>query len=111
MVADPLFSRINTRDNTPAIVHVELVPGRTIELTIAAKGGGSENKARFTTLNPGADVVKWVVDTMATPWQWLVPAGHDRHRRRRQCGKGNAARQGSAEPADRHDGAVAARPG
>ena len=75
MVADPLFSRVNTRDNTPAIVHVELVPGRTIELTIAAKGGGSENKARFTTLNPGADVVKWVVDTMAGLGSGWCPPG------------------------------------
>ena len=75
MVADPLFSRVNTRDNTPAMVHVELVPGRTIELTIAAKGGGSENKARFTTLNPGADVVKWVVDTMAGLGSGWCPPG------------------------------------
>jgi fumarate hydratase class I len=75
MVADPLFSRVNTRDNTPAMVHVDLVPGRTIELTIAAKGGGSENKARFTTLNPGADVVKWVVDTMAGLGSGWCPPG------------------------------------
>ena len=75
MVADPLFSRVNTSDNTPAMVHVELVPGRTIELTVAAKGGGSENKARFTTLNPGADVVKWVVDTMAGLGSGWCPPG------------------------------------
>jgi fumarate hydratase class I len=75
MVADPLFARTNTRDNTPAIVHVELVPGRTIELTIAAKGGGSENKARFTTLNPGASIVDWVVDTMAGLGSGWCPPG------------------------------------
>ena len=75
IVADPLFSRLNTRDNSPAIVHVELVPGRTIELTIVAKGGGSENKARFATLNPGGDVVKWVVDTMAALGSGWCPPG------------------------------------
>ena len=75
IVADPLFSRTNTHDNSPAIVHVELVPGRTIELTIVAKGGGSENKARFVTLNPGGDVVKWVVDTMATLGSGWCPPG------------------------------------
>ena len=52
IVLDPLFSRANTQDNTPAIVHVELVPGDTVEITLAAKGGGSENKARFAVLNP-----------------------------------------------------------
>ena len=52
MVADPLFGRVNTRDNAPAIVHVELVPGDTLEVTIAAKGGGSENKARFADPEP-----------------------------------------------------------
>ncbi len=75
MVADALFERRNTRDNTPAVTHVELVPGRTIELTIAAKGGGSENKARFTTLNPGASVVDWVVGTMETLGSGWCPPG------------------------------------
>jgi fumarate hydratase, class I len=75
MVADPLFARANTRDNTPAVVHVELVPGRSIELTIAAKGGGSENKARFVTLNPGASIVDWVVRTMETLGSGWCPPG------------------------------------
>ncbi|MFI0842866.1 fumarate hydratase [Mesorhizobium sp. IMUNJ 23232] len=75
MVADPLFSRVNTRDNTPAITHVELVPGRTIELTVAAKGGGSENKARFVTLNPAASVVDWVVKTMESLGSGWCPPG------------------------------------
>ncbi|MEI4472999.1 fumarate hydratase [Frigidibacter sp. MR17.24] len=64
MVADPLFARRNTRDNTPAVTHVALVPGRALTLAIAAKGGGSENKARFTTLNPAASVADWVVATV-----------------------------------------------
>ncbi|MEN9762343.1 MAG: hypothetical protein RI906_2169, partial [Pseudomonadota bacterium] len=47
IVADPHFERKNTRDNTPAVVHTELVPGNTVEVTVAAKGGGSENKSKF----------------------------------------------------------------
>ncbi|MBT4356195.1 MAG: fumarate hydratase, partial [Proteobacteria bacterium] len=52
MVSPPIGARKNTGDNTPAIVHTEIVPGDRIEITIAAKGGGSENKARMTMLNP-----------------------------------------------------------
>lgn len=75
IVSEPLFSRKNTADNSPAVVHVELVPGRTIEISIAAKGGGSENKARFTTLNPSASVVDWVVDTVRTLGSGWCPPG------------------------------------
>jgi tartrate dehydratase alpha subunit/fumarate hydratase class I-like protein len=52
IVADPAFSRKNTRDNTPAVVHYEIVPGDTVEVKLAAKGGGSENKSKFAMLNP-----------------------------------------------------------
>lgn len=75
MVSDPLFSRTNTKDNTPAVVHVELVPGREISFTIAAKGAGSENKARFTTLNPSASVADWVVNTVETLGSGWCPPG------------------------------------
>ncbi|MDX8535900.1 fumarate hydratase [Mesorhizobium sp. VK25A] len=75
IVSDPLVKRINTRDNTPAVVHVELVRGKQIEITIAAKGGGSENKARFTTLNPSASVSDWVVDTVSTLGSGWCPPG------------------------------------
>ncbi|PBB41213.1 fumarate hydratase [Mesorhizobium sp. WSM3866] len=75
VVADPLEGRTNTRDNTPAIVHVELVAGNTIEFTVAAKGGGSENKARFTTLNPGDSVADWVVETVAGLGSGWCPPG------------------------------------
>ncbi|ESW77590.1 fumarate hydratase [Mesorhizobium sp. LSJC285A00] len=75
IVADPLAGRINTRDNTPAVIHVDLVPGNGIEITIAAKGGGSENKARFTTLNPRASVADWVVDTVSTLGSGWCPPG------------------------------------
>src|SRR6476620_12014518 len=50
ILSDPAGKRTNTRDNTPAVVHIDLVPGDTIEVKIAAKGGGSENKAKFTML-------------------------------------------------------------
>ncbi len=64
MVGDPLGLRLNTGDNTPAIVHVEHVAGAAIDVTVVAKGGGSENKARFTVLNPRASVADWVVETV-----------------------------------------------
>jgi fumarate hydratase, class I len=64
MVRDSEFDRTNTRDNTPAITHVEMVAGGTIRITVAAKGGGSENKARFTVLTPSASVADWVVSTV-----------------------------------------------
>lgn len=75
IVADPLAGRVNTRDNTPAVIHVDLVTGNQIEITIAAKGGGSENKARFTTLNPSASVADWVVDTVSTLGSGWCPPG------------------------------------
>lgn len=75
MVSDPLGARKNTKDNTPAIVHVDLVPGRAISFTVAAKGGGSENKACFTTLNPSGSVADWVVGTVAKLGAGWCPPG------------------------------------
>ncbi|QRM32854.1 fumarate hydratase [Microvirga sp. VF16] len=75
IVADPIGARVNTRDNTPAVVHVELVPGSQIEITVAAKGGGSENKARFATLNPSASVADWVVHTVSSLGSGWCPPG------------------------------------
>lgn len=75
MVADPMFERRNTGDNTPAVTHVEVGPGRTLELLIAAKGGGSENKARYAMLNPSADVADWVVETVASLGAGWCPPG------------------------------------
>ncbi|SDR35169.1 fumarase, class I, homodimeric [Rhizobiales bacterium GAS113] len=75
IIEDPLFLRPNTRDNTPAVVHAELVPGETIEITVAAKGGGSENKARFAMLNPSDSVVDWVLDTMPKLGAGWCPPG------------------------------------
>lgn len=75
MVADPIFDRRNTRDNTPAVTHVETCVGNTLELMIAAKGGGSENKARYTMLNPAASVADWVVETVETLGAGWCPPG------------------------------------
>lgn len=75
MVADPIFERRNTRDNTPAVTHVELVPGRTLDLLVAAKGGGSENKARYAMLAPSADLADWVVETVAGLGAGWCPPG------------------------------------
>lgn len=71
IVADPDGSRTNTRDNTPAVTHVQLVPGDKVEVIVAAKGGGSENKSRFAMLLPSDSVVDWVlaqVPTMGADW-------------------------------------------
>jgi fumarate hydratase class I len=71
VLADPAGKRTNTKDNTPAVVHVELVPGDRLEVYLAAKGGGSENKSRFTMLNPSDSVVDWVlsqIPTMGGDW-------------------------------------------
>ncbi|MEI8296417.1 MAG: fumarate hydratase [Pseudomonadota bacterium] len=61
IVADPAGKRLNTKDNTPAVIHVEMVAGEGIDITVAAKGGGSENKSMFEMLNPSDSVADWVL--------------------------------------------------
>jgi fumarate hydratase class I len=75
VLADPLGTRTNTRDNTPAVVQVALVPGDTVEIEVAAKGGGSENKARFVMLNPSDSIVDWVLKTVPTMGAGWCPPG------------------------------------
>ncbi|UWU19576.1 fumarate hydratase (plasmid) [Rhizobium sullae] len=75
IVADPAFSRCNTRDNTPSVVHVEMVPGSRVEVTLAAKGGGSENKSKFTMLNPSDSIVDWVLETVPSMGAGWCPPG------------------------------------
>jgi len=75
VVADPLFERRNTRDNTPAVVHVELVRGNTLDVTVAAKGGGSENKSKMAMLNPSDSLVDWVLETVPTMGAGWCPPG------------------------------------
>jgi len=75
VLADPLFTRKNTKDNTPAVVHMEVVPGNTVEVTVAAKGGGSEAKSKFAMLNPSDSVVEWVLKTVPTMGAGWCPPG------------------------------------
>jgi fumarate hydratase class I len=75
ILADPAGKRINTRDNTPAVVHFDLVRGETVDVSIAAKGGGSENKSKFTMLNPSDSIVDWVVKTVPTMGAGWCPPG------------------------------------
>ncbi len=75
IVSDPAGKRKNTGDNTPAVVHVELVQGDGVDVHIAAKGGGSENKARFAMLNPGDDVVEWVLGQLPGMGAGWCPPG------------------------------------
>ena len=75
IVDDPIGARKNTGDNTPAVIHTELVTGDTVEIHIAAKGGGSENKAKFTTLNPSYSFVDWVLETIPTMGAGWCPPG------------------------------------
>jgi fumarate hydratase class I len=75
IVADPLFARKNTGDNTPAVVHVELVAGSNVEVTVAAKGGGSENKSKLAMLNPSDSLVDWVLETVPKMGAGWCPPG------------------------------------
>ena len=75
IVADPLFARKNTGDNTPAVVHVELVSGDTVEVIVAAKGGGSENKSTLAMLNPSDSLVDWVLETVPEMGAGWCPPG------------------------------------
>jgi len=72
---DPAGKRRNSKDNTPAVVHFDIVPGGTVEVKIAAKGGGSENKSKFTMLNPSDSIVDWVVKTVPTMGAGWCPPG------------------------------------
>lgn len=75
IVNDPAGGRKNTKDNTPAVTHVELVPGNTVEVTVAAKGGGSENKAKLAMLNPNDSIVDWVLEVVPTMGAGWCPPG------------------------------------
>lgn len=75
VVVDPFGARKNSGDNTPCMLTVEMVAGSTIEVEVAAKGGGSENKAKFTTLNPSGSVADWVVETVETLGAGWCPPG------------------------------------
>lgn len=75
IVSDPAGERVNTGDNTPAVIHTEVVPGDQVEVYVAAKGGGSENKSKFTILNPSDDISQWVLDVVPTMGAGWCPPG------------------------------------
>ncbi|QIB52739.1 MULTISPECIES: fumarate hydratase [Pseudomonas] len=75
ILADPAGKRTNTRDNTPAVIHYQMVPGDTVEFHVAAKGGGSENKSKMVMLNPSDSIVDWVVKTVPTMGAGWCPPG------------------------------------
>ena len=75
IVADPAFSRRNTKDNTPAVIHTRVVPGDRLDITVAAKGGGSENKTKFAMLNPSDSIVDWVVEMVPKMGAGWCPPG------------------------------------
>jgi fumarate hydratase class I len=75
ILADPAFSRKNTGDNTPSVVSIEMVPGGDVDVTVAAKGGGSEAKSKFAMLNPSDSIVDWVIKTVPTMGAGWCPPG------------------------------------
>jgi fumarate hydratase class I len=75
VMSDPAGNRKNTGDNTPAVIHMNVVPGDKVDIILAAKGGGSENKARFSILNPSDDIVEWVVNTVPGMGAGWCPPG------------------------------------
>ncbi|GGY91511.1 fumarate hydratase [Shewanella fodinae] len=75
IVADPAGTRKNTRDNSPAVVHIVSVPGDKVDVAIAAKGGGSENKSKMVMLNPSDDIAAWVEKTLPTMGAGWCPPG------------------------------------
>lgn len=75
IVSDPAGKRQNTGDNTPAVIHTRVVPGDRVEVIVAAKGGGSENKAKFAVLNPSDSIVDWVVETVSNLGAGWCPPG------------------------------------
>ena len=75
ILRDPAFSRKNTIDNTPCVVELSLIPGDTVDVTVAAKGGGSEAKSKFVMLNPSDSVADWVIKTVPTMGAGWCPPG------------------------------------
>jgi fumarate hydratase, class I len=75
ILADPAFTRVNTKDNTPCVLNVEMVPGTKIDFQVAAKGGGSENKSKFKMLNPSDSIVDWVLEMLPQMGAGWCPPG------------------------------------
>lgn len=75
ILADPAFTRVNTKDNTPSVLHVEMVPGDTVTVDVAAKGGGSENKSKVKMMNPSDSIVDWVLEMIPQMGAGWCPPG------------------------------------
>ncbi len=75
ILSDPAGARKNTKDNTPAVIHMEIVAGDKVDITVAAKGGGSENKSKLAMLNPSDSIVDWVLKTVPTMGAGWCPPG------------------------------------
>ncbi len=75
ILRDPAGKRQNTKDNTPAVIHYSIVPGDKLDITVAAKGGGSENKSKMVMLNPSDSIVDWVLKTVPTMGAGWCPPG------------------------------------
>src|SRR5246127_893415 len=75
ILADPAGKRTNTKDNTPAVINMSIVPGDTVDVIVAAKGGGSEAKSKFVMLNPSDSIVEWVLKTVPTMGAGWCPPG------------------------------------
>lgn len=75
ILADPAGKRTNTKDNTPAVIHYQLVPGNAVSVDVAAKGGGSENKAKMAMLNPSDSIIDWVLKTVPDMGAGWCPPG------------------------------------
>jgi fumarate hydratase, class I len=75
VLADPAFTRRNTKDNTPCVLHVEMVAGNTVSVDVAAKGGGSENKSKFKMMNPSDNIADWVVEMLPLMGAGWCPPG------------------------------------
>ncbi len=75
ILADPAFTRRNTRDNTPCVLAVDMVPGNTVSIDVAAKGGGSENKSKFKMMNPSDNIVDWVLEQIPSMGAGWCPPG------------------------------------
>ena len=75
ILADPAFTRRNTRDNTPCVLHLDMVPGNTVSIDVAAKGGGSENKSKFKMMNPSDSLVDWVLEMLPQMGAGWCPPG------------------------------------
>jgi fumarate hydratase, class I len=75
ILADPAFTRVNTKDNTPCVMNIEMVPGAKVSIDVAAKGGGSENKSKFKMLNPSDSVVDWVLEMVPQMGAGWCPPG------------------------------------